>query len=74
MDALELKAEIVRLEALAPIQETELKKRVSSPKAIFGLFFPKTMKQDYLQLASRILLPLALNNTINCQSTWKTST
>jgi len=60
----ELKAEILLLENMVQLQSEELKKRFGSPKAIMGLLFSTAGSQNYLQLASRILLPLALNNTL----------
>lgn len=64
MNARELKIEINKLEDLAQMQAAALKNKVSSPRAVFSLIFPRMINRDYLQIVSRLLLPLALNKTL----------
>ena len=73
----DLKNEIYRLQGLEREKGMELKKRFSSPGAIFSSVFSLfsggdksddkdggIFKQDFLGIISRFVLPLALNKTI----------
>ncbi|MES2810594.1 MAG: hypothetical protein V4619_18305 [Bacteroidota bacterium] len=72
----DLKNEIYRLQGLEREKGMELKKRFSSPGAIFSTVISLfsgdgsddknegIFKQDFLGLISRFVLPLALNNTL----------
>lgn len=72
----DLQSEILRLEALRQEQKIELKKRFSSPSAIFATvktLFPRNhehtnknnlFSQDILGLLSRVVLPFTLNKTL----------
>lgn len=75
----DLRNEILRLEVLKQEQEIALKPRFSSPIALFHTamtVFPKSsasserlnlatfLNQDFIALASRVLLPLTLNKTL----------
>lgn len=73
----DLQSEIIRLEKNKQEQEIELKKRFSSPSAIFSsamTLFPKSadggsgasrlFHTDIISLLSRFLIPLTLNKTL----------
>lgn len=73
----DLQSEIIRLEKHKQEQEIELKKRFSSPSAIFSsvmTLFPKSpdggssasrlFHTDIISLLSRFLIPLTLNKTL----------
>ena len=73
----DLKAEIIRLRGVEQEQSVALKARFSTPSALFHTIFsifPKSSEggdsknsifnQDLFGILSRILLPLALNNTL----------
>jgi hypothetical protein len=72
----DLKNEIYRLQGLEREKGMELKKRFSSPGAIFSTVIslfsgdgnddkdPGIFKQDFIGMISRFVLPLALNNTL----------
>ncbi|MFD2143962.1 hypothetical protein [Mucilaginibacter antarcticus] len=73
----DLKNEIYRLQGLEREKGMELNKRFSSPGAIFSSVFSMfgggdkkddkdggIFNQDFLGLISRLVLPLALNNTL----------
>jgi hypothetical protein len=75
----DLQSEVIRLERLKQTQEIELKKRFSSPSAIYHsvmTVFPKStstdgtkvshtlFSQDIIGLLSRVVLPFTLNKTL----------
>ena len=73
----DLKAEMIRLRGIEQEQSAALKARFSTPSALFHTIFsifPKSSQdgdsknsifnQDLFGILSRILLPLALNNTL----------
>lgn len=75
----DLRSEIIRLEVLKQEQEIALKPRFSTPSALFHTVlsvFPKStssdeklnisnfLNQDFIALASRILVPFTLNRTL----------
>lgn len=72
----DLQSEILRLEALRQQQKIDLKRRFSSPSAIFATaktLFPRKeeetnknnlLSQDILGLISRVVLPFTLNKTL----------
>ncbi|RYG00559.1 MAG: hypothetical protein EOO07_35300 [Chitinophagaceae bacterium] len=68
----DLRSEISRLEFAKEEQSIALKQRFSSPSAIFSSVFslfggPSAvggMKQDFLSMISRFVLPLVLNKTL----------
>ncbi len=76
-NSVELRHEIYRLQGLEAEQSEALKKRFSSPGAVFSTImslFPKSddkedknsslFNQDFIGLISRIVLPVALNKTL----------
>ncbi|GAB2697567.1 hypothetical protein GCM10027037_22100 [Mucilaginibacter koreensis] len=72
----DLQSEILRLEKLRQQQKIDLRKRFSSPSAIFATaktLFPRSQEdshsnhlfgQDILGLLSRVVLPFTLNKTL----------
>ncbi len=82
----DLQSEILRLEALRQLQKIDLKKRFSSPSAIFATaktIFPShpddshknhVFGQDILGLISRVVLPFTLNKTLFKNSNFLTKT
>ncbi|MCJ8210488.1 hypothetical protein MUY27_12290 [Mucilaginibacter sp. RS28] len=73
----DLQSEIIRLEKLKQTQEIELKKRFSSPGAAMSAamsLFPKSAEgaaspsrlfhADFINLLSRLVIPLTLNKTL----------
>lgn len=76
-NAVELRHEIYRLQGVEAEQSAALKKRFSSPGAVFSTImslFPKSddkedknsslFNQDFIGMISRILLPITLNKTL----------